>query len=41
LDKLVDDALNDTQMVTAVRAPSLEEIRRLFVYAYEGRVVDF
>ncbi len=41
LDKLVDDALNDTQMVTAVRAPSLEEIRRLFLCAYDGRIVDF
>jgi len=41
LDKLVDDALNDTQMVTALRAPSFEETRRLFVYAYEGRPLDF
>lgn len=41
LDKLVDDALNDTQMVTALRAPSLEETRRLFLYAYEGRPIDF
>lgn len=41
LDKLVDDALNDTQMVTALRAPSLEETRQLFVYAYEGRPIDF
>jgi alcohol dehydrogenase class IV len=41
LDKLVDDALNDTQMITAVRAPSFEETRRLFVYAYEGRTIDF
>jgi alcohol dehydrogenase class IV len=41
LDKLVDDALNDTQMVTALRAPSLEETRQLFLYAYEGRPVDF
>jgi len=41
LDKLVDDAFNDTQMVTAVRAPSYEELRRLLVYAYEGNEVDF
>jgi alcohol dehydrogenase class IV len=41
LDKLVDDALNDTQMVTAVRAPSSEELRKLFLYAYDGRTVDF
>ena len=41
LDKLVDDALNDTQMVTAVRTPSFEETRQLFLYAYDGRPVDF
>ncbi|OGO01749.1 MAG: alcohol dehydrogenase [Chloroflexi bacterium RBG_13_52_14] len=41
LDKLVDDALNDTQMVTALRTPSFEETRQLFLYAYEGRPIDF
>ncbi len=41
LEKMVDDAFNDTQMVTAVRAPSYDELRRLFQYAYEGREVDF
>ena len=41
LDKLVDDAFNDTQMVTVARSPSYEELRRLFVYAYEGRAIDF
>ncbi|MBO9369990.1 MAG: iron-containing alcohol dehydrogenase [Chloroflexi bacterium] len=41
LDKMVDDAFNDTQMVTAVRAPSYDELRQLFRYAYEGREVDF
>jgi alcohol dehydrogenase class IV len=41
LDKLVDDALNDTQMITALRAPSFEETRKLFVYAYEGKTIDF
>jgi len=41
LDKLVDDAFNDTQIVTAVRAPDYDELRQLFVYAYEGREVDF
>jgi alcohol dehydrogenase class IV len=41
LGKLVDDALNDTQMITAVRAPSVEETRKLFLYAYEGQQVDF
>jgi alcohol dehydrogenase class IV len=41
LDKLVDDAFNDTQILTAVRCPSEEELRQLFVNAYEGQPVDF
>jgi len=41
LDKLVDDAFNDTQMITSVRAPNYAELRRLFVYAYEGKAIDF
>jgi acetaldehyde dehydrogenase/alcohol dehydrogenase len=41
LDKLVEDAFNDTQMVTAVRSPSYEELRELYRAAYEGRPVDF
>ena len=41
LDKLVDDAFNDTQIITAVRTPSYEELRQLFLYAYDGRSVDF
>ena len=41
LDKLIDDAFNDTQMITAARAPSYDELRRLFLYAYDGRPVDF
>jgi alcohol dehydrogenase class IV len=41
LGNLVDNAINDTQMLTAVRAPDYDELRRLFLYAYEGRPVDF
>jgi len=41
LDKLVDDAFNDTQMVTCCRAPSYDELRQLFLYAYEGAPIDF
>jgi len=41
LDKMVDDAFNDTSMVSALRTPSYDELRQLFVYAYEGRAVDF
>ena len=41
LEKLVEDAFNDTQIITAVRTPSYDELRQLFLYAYEGRPVDF
>jgi alcohol dehydrogenase class IV len=41
LDKLVEDAFNDTQIITALRAPSYEQLRRLFEAVYEGRPVDF
>ena len=41
LEKLVDDALNDTQMLTACRSPSYDEMRQLFLYAYDGRPIDF
>ena len=40
LDKLVDDAFNDTQIVAAARCPAYDELRQLFLYAYEGRPVD-
>jgi len=41
MDKVKDDAFNDTQILTAVRVPSEEELRQLFMYAYEGQPVDF
>ena len=41
LEKLVDDAFNDTQMLTACRSPSYDEMRRLFLYAYDGQPIDF
>jgi len=41
LEKLVDDAFNDTQMLTACRSPSYDEMRQLFLYAYDGRPIDF
>ncbi len=41
VEKMVDDAFNDTQMITAARSPSYDELRRLFLYAYEGQPVDF
>jgi len=41
LDKMVDDAFNDTQIITAARAPSYDELRQLFLHAYEGKRADF
>ena len=41
LEKMVDDAFNDTQIITAPRAPSYEELEKLFQYAYHGHPVDF
>ena len=41
LDKLVDDAFNDTQMITAPRTPSFQELEQLFKAAYYGQPVDF
>jgi alcohol dehydrogenase class IV len=41
LDKLVEDAFNDTQILTACRAPSYDELRQLFLYAYDGQPIDF
>jgi alcohol dehydrogenase class IV len=41
LDKLVSDACNDTQMITSARSPSFDELRQLYLYAYDGKPVDF
>lgn len=41
LDKLVDDAFNDTSIVSSIRAPDYDEFRRVFECAYEGKPVDF
>ena len=41
LEKMVDDAFNDTQIITAPRAPSYQELENLFLYAYHGQPVDF
>ena len=41
LERMVDDTFSDTQMVTAARAPSYEELRQLFLRAYSGDAVDF
>jgi alcohol dehydrogenase class IV len=41
VETLIDNAFNDTQMVTAVRAPSYDELGQLFLCAYDGEEVDF
>jgi alcohol dehydrogenase class IV len=41
LDKLVEDAFNDTQMITAARTPSFQELEQLYRAAYHGQPVDF
>ncbi len=41
VEKLIDDAFTDTQMVTAPRSPSYPDLRRLFLCAYTGETVDF
>ena len=41
LEKLVENAENDSCTVTSPRFPSTEEFERLYRYAYQGRVVDF
>jgi alcohol dehydrogenase class IV len=41
LDKLVDDAFNDTQVVAAARMPSYDDLERLFLCAYGGQPIDF
>jgi alcohol dehydrogenase class IV len=41
LVKLVDDAFNDTQIITACRSPSYDELQQLFLCAYEGKSADF
>jgi alcohol dehydrogenase class IV len=41
LEKMVDDAFNDTQVVATARMPTYEELDRLFLCAYDGNPVDF
>ena len=41
LEKIVDDSFNDTQIITAPRAPSYGDLEKLFQYVYDGQSVDF
>lgn len=41
LDKLVENAASDTQIITSPRSPDGEDIRQLFIYAYHGQDIDW
>jgi alcohol dehydrogenase class IV len=41
LERLVDDAFSDTQIITAPRPPSYEELRQIFLCAYAGDPIEF
>jgi alcohol dehydrogenase class IV len=41
LEILTEHAASDTQIITAVRSPSTEDIEKLFLYAYDGRTIDW
>ena len=41
LDRLVEHAEADTQIVTSVRIPSTGDVRKLFLYAYQGHTIDW
>ena len=41
LEELVERAETDTQIVTAVRSSTTEDVRRLFRYAYHGHPIDW
>ena len=41
LPKLVGNALNDSAMLISPRFPEDEEVEQIFLYAYEGRSIDF
>jgi len=41
LDDLVEKAEADATLINSPRIPSTAELRQLFLYAYEGKPVDF
>jgi alcohol dehydrogenase class IV len=41
MEKLVDNAAGDTQIITSARSPSTADIRKLFLYAYHGQDIDW
>jgi len=41
LDTLTEHAESDTQIITTPRAPDSEDIQKLFIYAYQGKNIDW
>jgi alcohol dehydrogenase class IV len=41
MEKLIENAENEAYTVVHPRVPTAEELERLFVYAYEGKAIDF
>lgn len=41
MEKLVEQAESDTQILTSTRPPSAEDIRQIFGYAYYGKDIDW
>jgi alcohol dehydrogenase class IV len=41
LDQLVEHTENDSQIITTPRPPTTEDIRKLFIYSYYGKAVDW
>jgi alcohol dehydrogenase class IV len=41
MEKLVDNAFADFQLVTSARVPTTEETQKFLLYAYEGKSIDF
>jgi len=41
LDVLIDNAFNDTSMLTTPRMPDYDELRDILLYAYQGKPIDF
>lgn len=41
MERLVENALNDTQTIMSTRIPDYDDLRQLYYYAYEGKNIDF
>jgi alcohol dehydrogenase class IV len=41
LDLLIDNTNKDSSIVTNPRSPTMDELRRLYLYAHEGKSIDF